>query len=448
VRPLRSFAALALSLCIWLASLQPSHADDRRSDPTRLRIATFNAEFLWDGRDPEDGEVNFPRRGNPEAADEHLARIAEVIRRVDADVVNLVEVENLDTLNRLNDEFLVGAGYNAYLIDGLDTATGQDVALLTRIDPDQNRIDRSDISGRSRSTLKRVSKNYIAKIAVKDQTFALIGVHFLAFPDRPSRRAPRQAQANAIATLAADLRARGFLPVVLGDLNDFDAEVLDRNSNRPLADVLEQLKTLNTPTPSDDLFNASEFVAQPERFSAFFDRDRDGRINPSNELSAIDHILLPIDVRAQVVSVAYDHAHDPTLVSDHFPLVVTLRVNGRADIVPAAALASPVAVGSVRIASLLPDPRGDDALNETVTLLNASDESVDLSNWELRDRGGKVWKLNDLALAPGQRLAIRRDRQSMSLNNSGDTIELIASNGNVVDRVTYTGSSPGAAIAF
>ena len=40
---------------------------------------TFNAEFLWDGVYPEEGQADFPWKGSLTEAEEHMRRIAEVI---------------------------------------------------------------------------------------------------------------------------------------------------------------------------------------------------------------------------------------------------------------------------------------------------------------------------------------------------------------------------------
>ena len=98
-------------------------AEDRRIDKTRLVVMTFNTYFMWDGVSPEEGQVQFPWKGSQVEADEHMQKIAEVIIRNDPDVVTLVEVEGLAALNRLNDNFLAGRGYEVSFIKGKDTFT-------------------------------------------------------------------------------------------------------------------------------------------------------------------------------------------------------------------------------------------------------------------------------------------------------------------------------------
>ncbi|WP_186757825.1 lamin tail domain-containing protein [Echinicola salinicaeni] len=105
------------------------------------------------------------------------------------------------------------------------------------------------------------------------------------------------------------------------------------------------------------------------------------------------------------------------------------------------------AVGSpaLFIHSLIPDPLGNDLENESVTLLNASPNTVDLEGWRLRDASSRNWLLNG-SIASGQQLTISRNGQSMSLNNEGDLIELINPIGDIVDSFRYLGAVPNATI--
>src|SRR5262245_46991814 len=127
----RTFAFLLALALAW-----PAAAADRRKDHDRLTIATLNAEFLWDGREPEEGmDSRFPWKGSPTAAEAHMAKVAEIVRALDADLLNVAEVENVEALQLFNEKFLEGMGYQAFVVEGIDTATGQDMGLLARIDP-------------------------------------------------------------------------------------------------------------------------------------------------------------------------------------------------------------------------------------------------------------------------------------------------------------------------
>lgn len=68
-------------------------------------------------------------------ATEHLEKVAQFIATLEADVVNLVEVEgcsNLKSLVVYGGAAALDGAYTAYLRQGTDSATGQDVALVTR----------------------------------------------------------------------------------------------------------------------------------------------------------------------------------------------------------------------------------------------------------------------------------------------------------------------------
>lgn len=109
---------LLLSLAVFIGTVGLPHAADRRNDPGRLVIMTLNAEFLWDGVQPEEGRANFPWKGSQTEAEDHMRKVADLIIRSNPDIVNLVEVENLDALRIFNDKFLVGRGYKPYLVEG------------------------------------------------------------------------------------------------------------------------------------------------------------------------------------------------------------------------------------------------------------------------------------------------------------------------------------------
>ncbi len=104
--------------------------------------------------------------------------------------------------------------------------------------------------------------------------------------------------------------------------------------------------------------------------------------------------------------------------------------------------------GNVVIESLLPNPNTEpDRLGETVTLRNNGSTGVSMVNWVLRDAVGRVWTLAGLGtVGAGQSVTIRREAMPMSLNNGGDTIELVNPSSQVVDQFTYSSSQPGVTI--
>ncbi|MEM1107275.1 MAG: endonuclease/exonuclease/phosphatase family protein [Planctomycetota bacterium] len=317
----------AVLLALFTLSAFAAHADDRRPDKSTLTIMSWNVEFMWDGLPPEEGNerIQFPHRGNPKLAAAKMERIAKIIRRYDPDIVSLDEVENLDALKLLNDRFLEGMGYEPYLKNGRDQYTGQDVGILTRIDPDEP-LWREDRKGESGNVRKSASKNYIAKFTVGEESIALIGVHFLSRPTDRDRMHERQAQADSIRAAAVKLDAEGYSVVIAGDINDYDGsrEASDHQSNQPITTVLADLKGMDPATDEDDLVNAAQFVPKRRRFTCHWDKNRNGRVDGRSELTSIDHVLLAPELAERVDSVEFMNNYEPSGISDHFPIMVTI----------------------------------------------------------------------------------------------------------------------------
>ena len=302
----------------------PLNVQARPFDPNKITLMSFNAEFMWDGYQPEEGRIEFDWKNSLSAAEKHMRGVAEVIAKGQADVVNLVEVENLTSLSVLNDKFLSPFGYRPYLETGIDTYTAQDVGLLSRIEPQSFKYDSR--KGKSGYTNKSVSKNYVAVVKLGPYDVALISAHFLSRPDDKSRVSPRQAQANAIASMAIEQQRLGRAIVIWGDLNDFDgnSDAADIQDNQPITSVLADLREMDPKNAKDDLVNVIRWVPKDQRYTAFWDRNSDGQINSPGEYSAIDHVLISPQLAKHVESVQIIHEHDPRLVSDHFPIVVRL----------------------------------------------------------------------------------------------------------------------------
>ena len=97
------------------------------------------------------------------------------------------------------------------------------------------------------------------------------------------------------------------------------------------------------------------------------------------------------------------------------------------------------------IASLIPSPIGNDALLESVTLLNKGTTTIPLTGWALRDADGNEMPLSGLIFG-GQTLSFPRNNAAITLNNGGDTVTLFAPGNQPRDSFTYTGSSEGVQI--
>lgn len=294
-----------------------------------VRLAAFNVEFLFDGVGNE-GQANFPWKGDPAAARVHRDSIARVIRMLDADLLVLPETKNQEVLEMMIEESLSDmGGYRAYLVPGTDFFTGQNVGIIARVPVEAvGRTNERAPVGTTRQTYG-VSKNVWARVDLDGVPTTIIGIHLLARPDDPSRKPQREAQARVIRQLVEEEMAAGRAVAVMGDFNDFDPDIPDIGGNTPITDVLATIKGTGGP-PEGLLRNVMAEVPQIERYSSFWDRNRNDRIDPG-EFSAIDHILLSERLYRGIRHVEYVHAHDPRIVSDHFPIVVTLELTPEVD---------------------------------------------------------------------------------------------------------------------
>eukprot|EP00177_Eucheuma_denticulatum_P002745 GFKZ01004941.1.p1 GENE.GFKZ01004941.1~~GFKZ01004941.1.p1 ORF type:complete len:467 (+),score=66.19 GFKZ01004941.1:341-1741(+) len=93
--------------------------------------------------------------------------------------------------------------------------------------------------------------------------------------------------------------------------------------------------------------------------------------------------------------------------------------------------------GGVVIASLLPNPVGSDAGNETVALKNMLDVEVDLEGWSLTDKVGGRDILSGNLLSGGE-LVVKLSGRGIRLNNDGDEVFLKNPGGDVVNAVSYS----------
>ncbi len=322
--------AVLLAACSGTTSADapPSSSFTPEPPPTYaaegLRLATLNTEFLFDGRGSEGG-ASFPWKGDPDAARAHRAEIGAIIRALDADLVMLQEVENEAVMDSLIAESLDGAGYASHFIEGRDTFTGQDVGLLARVPVDTvGRTDaRAPVEGTSDTY--GVSKNLFARLTIGNLPVTLIGLHFLANPSSEQRVPRREAQAEVIRQLAAAESAAGRAVVVLGDFNDYDADIPDIESNTPISNVLSIVRRNGKPE-ADDLRSVMADVSKDDRYTSHYDRDRDEVVDAPRELTAIDHIFLSPRLYERTREVTYAQFYDPTTHTDHFPIVVTLAV--------------------------------------------------------------------------------------------------------------------------
>ena len=337
---------------------------DRRQDRSRLVVATWNAEWLFDGVcDPSAspwtggtgcvGHASGLNQCNAVGASAHTARAAEVLRRMNADVINLVEVEGCDMLAicaaLLNADAGVGTAnaFGRYLVEGTDTFLRQQVGLITRLQPSRPLvrtglheafpIDAASTCGAAPHGSSGISKHYIARLQVEGlphgrggnghgpATLVVVGLHLKAIPTQPRSCHQREAQAKVAQGILTGALAESPYVVVMGDLNDFDGDAccVDVAGSTPTSRVLRMLKNPDN-AGEDELHSVISMVPQAERYTDWWDHaPADGIDGGTAEHSSLDHMLVSTPLYAALSAVHIDHTHQPMDVSDHWPIIAT-----------------------------------------------------------------------------------------------------------------------------
>jgi exonuclease III len=313
----------------------PTTPEDRRTDKTKLRLVQYNVEWLFiDYYSP----MNCPGSGctwvNQSEAEIHLDYVSNVVKYLNPDIINFCEIEGCDELNRIKDS--LDGTYMPYLKKGTDTSTGQNVGMLTRIDPLVNLyrtemkhsypVENSKCGYTGAPGTTGVSKHYITEFQIHGLPIAFIAAHLLAIPTDIARCAQREAQASVLQYVIYDFIANGYEVIMLGDFNDYDAEVEDINNNKPISMVLDILKgNAGDFAGKYRLNNVAERIDQPNRYSDWWNSDNNCNTASQNDYSMIDHVLVSDAILPYISDVFIYHGYQEycgKYNSDHYPVVV------------------------------------------------------------------------------------------------------------------------------
>ncbi len=353
---------------------RPAYRTPNSSLKGRLRLMQYNVEWLFvDYYESSDCPGNGCTWKNETAAMTHLKVVADTVAKLNPDILNLAEVEGCDELNLLAENihaiqedngWIDSESYTPLLKRGQDSSTGQNVGMLTKITPSVP-LTRTDArakypveysacgyTGEAGDT--GVSKNYITEFILpttyrnsgimnEDMNnddgieiitnaneagglpVAMISAHLLANPNDPERCAKREAQAVVLQATIANYTRRGYEIVLIGDLNDYDDQIKDVNTNVPLSMTLDILKGTRGPeTGAYQLYSVAGYIPREERFTDWYDFDGNCRAQ-LNEFSMIDHILVSRPLFKKIEQVFIYHGYKEFCAkyeSDHFPVVV------------------------------------------------------------------------------------------------------------------------------
>ena len=348
--------------CCWVVAVLSGAAvlADTSSEAAadcRLRIVCFNVENL-----AAPGERTRVTRFRFEPARRrHIDRVAAVLEALAPDIVVLPEVVSRQAVDALADLLREkGLGpYRGWHVDGSDAFTGFDVAILSRIEPDEVDGRRirilvpekrkkgasqppaaadewlrepyvvRDASGAEEQDEAVLQRHALAFFTVCGRRLGVLGLHLKSNPSDPAANAQRTAETRiARDVIRREIVARGCLPIVLGDLNDYDPDV-------PMADgvrktqttVLRDLKDFDPVRPGPELVNVAGFMPRvADRYTSHWDFNENGAADGDDVFTMIDHILVPRELEPAVARAFICHASDLD-ISDHYPVVVDLDLS-------------------------------------------------------------------------------------------------------------------------
>ncbi len=350
-----------VGLLLWLtvpvtaAERSPLPAASFRGPSTVVRIACFNTEAL-----AVPGESNrFARERFDPGRQRHLERVAAVIEVVDPDILVLSEIASAEPLAALA-AILKDKGlgtFQMHHVDGQDRFTGFDVAVLSRLPADlidgttvrlfapkktprrsavlageaelpwtaERYVEPQD-DGSSREEIAVLKRHVVCCFTVAGRKLGLVGLHLKSNPSDSGANAQRAAEVEIVRRIVCrELLPRGYLPIVLGDLNDYDPDVpmADRRRTTQTA-VLRNLRDIDPSRPGEELVNAAAAIPRvADRYSSHWDYNENGAADPEDVFTLIDHILLDRRLAEGLRRAFICHASGLD-ASDHFPVVVDI----------------------------------------------------------------------------------------------------------------------------
>lgn len=322
---LLAYPLFALSTSFNCSTAPPSSAaQDKRTDLSKWTLVQYNVEWLF--TEPYSSCPGICTWNTTAEQYTHLETIKGVLDKLNADTVHMCEVQSCTQL----DEVRPTDDYVSYMIQGNDTYTGQNVGLITKIDPVESitrteervayPLEDSKCGYTGEPGTEGVTKHMITRFIIQNVSIYLIGAHLLSNPNDPTACAKREAQAQVLQTKINEFINAGHEVVVIGDLNDFDGVFKDVNNHIPNSRVLEILK-------GNMLYTVASKILQEGRYTEWYDETSDCVVEKS-EFSMLDHILLSKNLWNRIDTVAFDHIYREgcdTYQSDHYPISVTFR---------------------------------------------------------------------------------------------------------------------------
>lgn len=193
-----------------------------------LRVLTLNAEWLWTPFDGKvDGNIKTTKDMSIPAYKEELTFYAKLIQSRKIDIVAINEIENEQVARELSNK--LGKNWRYYFRQGLDTATGQDVALLSRLPYVEGSLTdfnfpaaKLNVSDKPKKITKLVGAQFWYENKGQREKIGVITAHFLSKRNENQQKAEnRHKQALALRQAINHYFRDTDRLFVLGDFNDF-----------------------------------------------------------------------------------------------------------------------------------------------------------------------------------------------------------------------------------
>ena len=334
----------------------PSDPEDRRPDPFVLKLLHLNAHRL-----------SFPAESPPvwnttAMAQEHTQKVAGIVARAGASVVELSEVRDCDALQSLLQSWFpmadslflpffpasasVGnfsasnstpmsapaftSGFVSQLNPTFPPASLSDLMPGERLDFP---IAGSRCADAPRGTTGPPTGS-VLRLQAGDVAVLLVGVQLdaSASPSLDSATsescARREAQAELLRRfLLAEGRKKGLEVLVSGDFNDFDGSIEDASRSQPRSGVMSILRNLDPLIAGDELVNAGAYFSPDTHGKVLFTR----MDSFSNKPVAVDHVLLSRGLLMHLVKVSYltegYNVSTQPIYSDHYGVLIELNLS-------------------------------------------------------------------------------------------------------------------------
>ena len=361
----QSGSSIIVQIIFWWGVLTPLRSLDAErpriqshDQSSCVRIACFNVESLT-----VPGEWSrFARYRFPLGRMRHLEGVAAVVEVVNPDILVVSEVSSSeagDALATLLREKGLG-DFRSYHIDGRDSYTGFDVAFVSRVKPDriEGRLihlfapdptprlrdvqngsaplpwtaelySKPQEEGESAESIAVLKRHAVCFFSFFGHKLGLVGLHLKSNPSDAQANAQRMAEAAIVRRIVQrEIVGRGYSPIILGDLNDYDPDVEMADPTRKTQTaVLQLLKDIDSHRDGNELVNAAASIPRvADRFSSHWDYNENGAADVDDVFTLIDHILVSKELATGLKRAFICHANSLE-ISDHFPVIVDLDLS-------------------------------------------------------------------------------------------------------------------------